>query len=153
MAGKWRGGGQSHLHKNNRTVSYHSQSFASKSYEYVQSFNSCATSFKTLLLYSIENTLITVTRKRFSSSSFMAPLMLPIAQHRVFRLFHVNWLPVTCRTVITIARNRTKRCCQETNVSFLIRSTIVAPKRQIMYSAHKKKTDLEKPMYCKHHTS
>lgn len=48
-------------------------------------------------------TLMTVTRKRFSSSSFIAPEMEPMAQHNVFRLFHVNWLPDTCHK----ARKRT----------------------------------------------
>ncbi len=40
---------------------------------------------------------MTVTRNRFSSSSFMAPLIDPIAQHKVLRLFHVKLFPETCQ--------------------------------------------------------
>ena len=40
--------------------------------------------------------LITVTRKRFSSSSFIAPEIEPIAQQSVLRLFHDHSLPSTC---------------------------------------------------------
>ena len=41
----------------------------------------------------ILKSLMTVTRNLFSSSSDMAPEMLPIAQHSVFRLFHDQLLP------------------------------------------------------------
>lgn len=39
---------------------------------------------------------MTVTRKRFSVSSFMAPEMDPMAQHRVLRLAHDHSEPSTC---------------------------------------------------------
>lgn len=49
----------------------------------------------TKLLVLPHHTLITVTRNLFSSSSCMAPLMEPIAQHRVFRFFHDHSVPFT----------------------------------------------------------
>jgi hypothetical protein len=41
------------------------------------------------------SSLMTVTMKRFSSSSFIAPEIEPIAQHSVFRLCHDHSLPST----------------------------------------------------------
>lgn len=40
-------------------------------------------------------TLMTVTKKRFSSSSCMAPEMDPMAQHSVFRFFQLHSVPFT----------------------------------------------------------
>ena len=54
-------------------------------------------------------TLMTVTKNRFSSSSFIAPEMDPMAQHRVLRLFHVNWLPETCTTRNDTPPDETRR--------------------------------------------
>lgn len=47
----------------------------------------------------LSRSLITDTRKRFSCSSAMLPLMLPMAQHSVFRLDQLHSLPVSCRSV------------------------------------------------------
>ena len=44
-----------------------------------------------------EITLMTVTRKRISSSSCIAPLIDPIAQQSVFKFFHDHSAPSTCR--------------------------------------------------------
>lgn len=41
------------------------------------------------------NTLMTVTRNLFSSSSCMAPLIDPMAQHNVFRFFQDHSVPLT----------------------------------------------------------
>lgn len=40
---------------------------------------------------------ITITKNLFSSSSGMAPLMDPTAQHKVLRFLHDHSLPLTCR--------------------------------------------------------
>ena len=47
-------------------------------------------------------TLITVTRKRFSSSSLMAPDMDPMAQHSVLRFFHDHSVPLTCFVSLSV---------------------------------------------------
>ena len=45
--------------------------------------------------HSPRRSLMTVTRKRFSSSSTIAPEMDPMAQHSVLRLFHDHSVPST----------------------------------------------------------
>ncbi len=45
--------------------------------------------------------LITVTKKRFSSSSDIAPLILPTAQHSVFRFAQDHSVPSTCRASLS----------------------------------------------------
>src|SRR5262249_43347687 len=45
--------------------------------------------------------LMTVTRNRFSVSSFIAPEMEPIAQQSLFRLFHDHSEPSICHGHIT----------------------------------------------------
>lgn len=91
------------------------------------------------------NTLITVTRKRFSSSSFMAPLMLPIAQHSVFRLFHVNWLPVTYRHFFRVTATKTKTNKPKTKKS---RSLVCFTTCLLKQNNNNKKQKMSRPTVC-----
>ncbi len=53
--------------------------------------------FASLHLSKTKRSLMTVTKKRFSVSSFMAPEMEPIAQHRVLQFAHDHSVPSTWR--------------------------------------------------------
>lgn len=54
-------------------------------------------SFPLFCSHSPKRSLMTITKNFFSSSSGIAPLMLPTAQHKVFRLRHDHSDPFTCQ--------------------------------------------------------
>ena len=61
-----------------------------------------------LFSHNPNKSLMTVTKNRFSSSSFIAPDMDPMAQHKVFKLRHVHWLPSTCASNFSNLANKTR---------------------------------------------
>ena len=53
-------------------------------------------SFPRVISHRLSRSRMTVTRNRFSCSSAMLPLMLPIAQHSVLSGAHAKSLPFIC---------------------------------------------------------
>ena len=67
--------------------------------------------------------LITVTRKRFSVSSFIAPDIDPIAQHSVLQLAQLHSVPSTCRASFSdmiCSVSTTSRCVRNTRHSLVV---------------------------------
>lgn len=62
-------------------------------------------SFPRVISQRLSRSRITVTRNRFSCSSIMLPLMLPMAQHRVLRAPQPNSLPFSCTGTDTYANS------------------------------------------------
>lgn len=71
-------------------------------------------SFPRVISHRFSRSLITETRKRFSCSSCMLPLMLPMAQHSVFSACQVHFCPACCcaskrANTVEVKRNRHHR--------------------------------------------
>ena len=63
---------------------------------------------------------MTVTRNRFSVSSFIAPEIEPMAQHSVLRFAHDHSVPSTCLasfSVMIFSVSSTSRCVRYTSTS------------------------------------
>ena len=80
-------------------------------------------SFPRFCSHNPNKSLITVTKNRFSSSSAMAPDILPMAQHKVFKLFQLHAEPSTCSVNfdnIIDSVSSLDKCVKYTNVSRIV---------------------------------